>query len=475
MAIGIDLAIGSSAASGGGGSVNTGVLQISGGGALSGTLQTITDQSSNASPLQLSTTQVAIPTGIFTVDAQMRFNGTIYNTIDDIVKFGGAIRTATFASIGGTFTNSARLHVRGDGTNPIARFEGTGGVTGFRVTSDGLGILPINGGSEYISAGYDGGLRLDGSVFSLARAVGVNVYGVQYYAASGNSYYSGHFFTLSHAMDNISNTSRVLSVHNAQFAAGAGSGSFQPFAVTYTINNSGAQTGTATGIFLNATETALNGMTHNLMDLQTGGVSQFKVEREGSTTMASFSAGSGQITGAGSLLVGAKARLYGGSVAGNSLLITDANVTGAAFIQLGGTTNAFPAIKRNGAAIDFRLADDSGFCDISSSKVNSPVFNSSTTIDFYAASYFTLRPSGGGTEAFVSAGYTSFGGVGSNSGSCVFELLSTTKGFLPPRMTTTEVNAISTPAEGLVVFNTTISHLCVYQSGGWVRMSHSPM
>jgi hypothetical protein len=57
----------------------------------------------------------------------------------------------------------------------------------------------------------------------------------------------------------------------------------------------------------------------------------------------------------------------------------------------------------------------------------------------------------------------------------ILTLQSTTQGFLPPRMTETQINAIATPAEGLVVFNTTTSHLCVYQSGGWVKMNHSPM
>lgn len=33
-------------------------------------------------------------------------------------------------------------------------------------------------------------------------------------------------------------------------------------------------------------------------------------------------------------------------------------------LQLGGTTSSFPAIKRNSAAIDFRLADDSGYADL---------------------------------------------------------------------------------------------------------------
>jgi hypothetical protein len=56
-----------------------------------------------------------------------------------------------------------------------------------------------------------------------------------------------------------------------------------------------------------------------------------------------------------------------------------------------------------------------------------------------------------------------------------FQIDSTTRGFLPPRMTTTQINAIATPAEGLIAFNTTISHLCCYQAGAWVKFNHSPM
>jgi hypothetical protein len=59
--------------------------------------------------------------------------------------------------------------------------------------------------------------------------------------------------------------------------------------------------------------------------------------------------------------------------------------------------------------------------------------------------------------------------------SAQLDIESTTKGFLPPRMTTTQVNAIVTPANGLMVYNTTIDHMCVYQAGAWVRINHSPM
>jgi hypothetical protein len=50
----------------------------------------------------------------------------------------------------------------------------------------------------------------------------------------------------------------------------------------------------------------------------------------------------------------------------------------------------------------------------------------------------------------------------SASASAIVDITSTTKGFLPPRMTTTQRDAISSPAAGLVIYNTTTSKLQVY-------------
>ena len=46
--------------------------------------------------------------------------------------------------------------------------------------------------------------------------------------------------------------------------------------------------------------------------------------------------------------------------------------------------------------------------------------------------------------------------------SAQLDVSSTTKGFLPPRMTTTERNAISSPAAGLMIYNTTTAKLNVF-------------
>lgn len=47
------------------------------------------------------------------------------------------------------------------------------------------------------------------------------------------------------------------------------------------------------------------------------------------------------------------------------------------------------------------------------------------------------------------------------------EMTSTTQGFLPPRMTGTQRDAISSPATGLVVYNTTTNKLNVYTGSAW--------
>ena len=51
--------------------------------------------------------------------------------------------------------------------------------------------------------------------------------------------------------------------------------------------------------------------------------------------------------------------------------------------------------------------------------------------------------------------------------SAIMEMESTTKGFLPPRMTTTQRDAIGSPATGLVVYNTTTDKLNVYTGAAW--------
>jgi hypothetical protein len=62
---------------------------------------------------------------------------------------------------------------------------------------------------------------------------------------------------------------------------------------------------------------------------------------------------------------------------------------------------------------------------------------------------------------------TAAGATASLNASAVLQADSTTKGFLPPRMTTTQKNAIASPAAGLVVYDSTTNKLCCYNGSTW--------
>jgi len=63
-------------------------------------------------------------------------------------------------------------------------------------------------------------------------------------------------------------------------------------------------------------------------------------------------------------------------------------------------------------------------------------------------------------------------GVGTTtvSPSAAFQVNGTTKGVLIPRMTTTEMELISSPATGLLVFNTTVGSFYYYSGATWVAV-----
>ena len=67
-----------------------------------------------------------------------------------------------------------------------------------------------------------------------------------------------------------------------------------------------------------------------------------------------------------------------------------------------------------------------------------------------------------GSGSAIISSTAKIGAATAPNASSVLDIESTTKGFLPPRMTTAQKNAIATPATGLVVFDTDLAKLCVF-------------
>lgn len=67
----------------------------------------------------------------------------------------------------------------------------------------------------------------------------------------------------------------------------------------------------------------------------------------------------------------------------------------------------------------------------------------------------------------VSAALTKLGLGSALTADAVIDIVSTTKGILIPRMTTTQRDAIATPSTGLMIYNTSTSKFNIYYSGAW--------
>lgn len=63
----------------------------------------------------------------------------------------------------------------------------------------------------------------------------------------------------------------------------------------------------------------------------------------------------------------------------------------------------------------------------------------------------------------------SLGIGGTANASAMLDIQSTTKGFLPPRMTQAQRDAIASPVTGLVIFNTTSGQIEYFSGGGWTN------
>ena len=104
---------------------------------------------------------------------------------------------------------------------------------------------------------------------------------------------------------------------------------------------------------------------------------------------------------------------------------------------------------------------------------NGSDFNNTAGILFSGTTDLILKGSGGTFGVLRSSGASYLlnsqfcVGASSPDASAKLQVVSTTQGFLPPLVTTAQKNAISSPATGLIVYDTTLNKICVYTGAAW--------
>jgi len=180
----------------------------------------------------------------------------------------------------------------------------------------------------------------------------------------------------------------------------------------------------------------------------------------GTLAVANGGTGVTTSTGSGNTVLSASPTFSGTiSFPGSTTIDTSGNV------GIGTTSpGALLHVSNSVAVIRIGLTASSAYTDIYRDSFTGFTIYNAAQATPYRAHIWQL----GGTEAMRIDPSGNVGiGTSSPNASAILDAQSTTKGVRFPNMTTTQKNAVSSPAAGLVVFDTTLAKLCVYSGSAW--------
>lgn len=102
------------------------------------------------------------------------------------------------------------------------------------------------------------------------------------------------------------------------------------------------------------------------------------------------------------------------------------------------------------------------------------LYASSSFTELYSTNHILFSTFGNVRMRITDSGNVGIGPSDPDA-SAALDVSSTTQGFLPPRMNDSEMNSISSPVDGLMIFNTDVSSICVYISsaGAWKILTYA--
>lgn len=355
------------------------------------------------------------------------------------------------------------------GTNSAANGSGTH-TSKFSVNKTGT----ITTGNILIGGSGDGAF-VDNAIYrsGIGTYITGNAVGGLYLRNSQTA--GGVFLQLSTIGLNTVTSPQEANIINTIAGSSVSSGTYTAYQISTTIN----QTGTAgyTALKINTTETTTGSGTKLLADFQVGGVSKFKISNTGYATFASdvdtpqfYRIGGVAIhTVIGSNLyhyAGGNGHIFvdgfGGTTlaqinAGGRFMLGNFTDNGVDILQITGTSKFTGNVTVAGDILPSDNTKNLG----GSTRWASLQMNGG--INFYGGTTYNIKPESFSTPSGVAFAAT----IQIANASAIVDIQSTTKGFLPPRMTTTQKNAISSPAKGLIVFDDTLAKICFFNGSGW--------
>jgi hypothetical protein len=173
------------------------------------------------------------------------------------------------------------------------------------------------------------------------------------------------------------------------------------------------------------------------------GTLEYKMEF-GASLSANFIVGSGVLIGdAGGNSVNTKVR---------GLLATNFVEIQGGTLYLGSTTNNFIQFTQTGTSGRGVIGYATGTSYLQ--------IRTNSAVDFSSGTLSTI---------FDNSGSVGIGGITSVNASAILQTDSTTKGFLPPRMTTSQKTSIASPVAGLQVYDTTLNQMSYYNGTTWIN------